>query len=300
LREYKNLFAVKITKFIEIKLMRIKSDLFSNNLVFRIKNKLGLNNDRNLYWSMYEPKNFGDWITPYLFKKITGKTAYFCPPGLNSRMTTIFGAGSILRHHQTDNSGIIWGSGIISSDDSFKKPRDIRAVRGPLSRARCIELGYDCPENFGDPAILLPDYYQPKASEKHVVLGIIPHYINYDIAVEIFGHLNEIKIIDVTKPIEEVVDDISCCHATISGSLHGLIVSHCYGVSSTWVEFGNKLMGDQTKFLDYFQSWGEFEIKDPVLITKENSKDELIEIANHNKVPDLQNLRESLMSVCPF
>lgn len=42
-----------------------------------------------------------------------------------------------------------------------KNVLDIRSVRGPVTRNILMDLGYDVPSVYGDPAILLPLFYNP-------------------------------------------------------------------------------------------------------------------------------------------
>jgi len=260
-----------------------------------------MTNDRNVYWSRYEPKNFGDWVTPYLYKKNTGIDPLFCSPDLGFPTTTVFGAGSILRHLKTPDTAIVWGSGIISAEDKFEKPREILAVRGPLTRKRCHELGFECPEVYGDPAILLPIFYSPgNNQEKKYSVGIIPHFINFKLAKRIFGSIDGAKIIDVTQPLEKVVDDIIECETTVSSSLHGLIVSHAYNIRSAWVEFGEPIMGDGTKFQDYFFAFENQREFEAITIDKKITLKDLIALAKTNEVPYHERLTGPLLKACPF
>lgn len=212
-------------------------------------------NTRNLFWSWYSPRNFGDWVTPYLFEKVTGEEPIHCKAKhLLPGATTVFGCGSILRHLVKPDVGIVWGSGIIDSSDTFERPLLTLSVRGPHTRQRMLELGFDCPERYGDPALMLPAVYRP-AIEKAFDVGVIPHFIELE-------HFREKplpegwKLIDVTQPLEQVVDDILRCHQTASSSLHGVIVSHAYGVPSAWISADASLHGDGVKFADYFASVG--------------------------------------------
>ncbi|NJX17587.1 polysaccharide pyruvyl transferase family protein, partial [Tamlana crocina] len=96
--------------------------------------------------------------------------------------------------------------------------------RGPRTREYLLKLGYDCPEVYGDPAILLLDYYHPSISKKYK-LGIVPHYHDYENALKIFGGREEVKVVDLlTMNVEATTTEILECERILSTSLHGLIV----------------------------------------------------------------------------
>lgn len=253
-------------------------------------------NASNLFWSWYSPRNFGDWVTPYLFEKLTGREAVLCGTRhLKPGAITVVGCGSILRHVRRPGVAVVWGSGIIDSQDSFERPLQVLAVRGPRTRARMRALGYDCPEVFGDPGILLPRVYQPQSGVTHEV-GLIPHFAE----IGRFRALNlpvGWKVIDVTQALERVADEIASCRRTVSSSLHGLIVSHAYGVPSAWVGAEAELHGDGVKFADYFEGAG---VSDPV--TAGRWSDVLAgEISGLTFLkPELAGLQDGLLRVCPF
>ena len=248
---------------------------------------------RAYWWSGEGNKNFGDILTPYFIKKITGKDPLLCSGNCLRPYYMI--VGSILK--RANRNTIIWGSGIIKRNEMVNKPRKILAVRGPITRKRLMELGYECPEIYGDPALLLPYFYKPKSKKKYE-LGIIPNHKDYELVKNKLNDKN-ILLINPLDPIEKVIEDIFSCKRTIASSLHGLIVSHTYKIHSLWVEFSNNLVGDGSKFLDYLLS---VNIK-PYSPLK--FKDNLPKIEDVKKEIDIRTVglkidTSKLIEVCPF
>lgn len=255
---------------------------------------------KSVYWSRYEPKNFGDWITPYLYHRITGGEPSYWPPRYPFPLKTTLGSGSIMRHIRKANVAIVWGSGIISRSDKFERPYKILAVRGPKTRERCEQLGFECPDVYGDPAILLPLFYRTSNSP-NCRLGIVPHFGSFQIAKDTFGALSEVKIIDVTQPLEKVVDEIASCEYIISSSLHGIIVSHAYGIRCGYVEFGEKLAGDGIKFSDYFLACGLTDERPTKLsLRAAHITEGLLSLARNTDLPILKGQARDLLKLCPF
>ena len=261
--------------------------------------KLGLLNHRNVYWSWYEPRNFGDWIGPYLFQALTGKVPVFCDSSPNSPCTVYTSAGSIMRKINNNDTSIVWGSGIISLNDVFARPKRICAVRGPHTKQRCEQLGYNCPEIYGDPAILMPSVYSPPSEKKAYKLGIIPHFVDYDCATAAYRDMHDVLIVDVTKSVEDVINDINMCDATVSSSLHGLIISHAYGINSAWIKLSNLLEGDGIKFSDYYSAGGICNIT-PTTPKKNWKREDYFALAHDTPMPNNDILKKPLLASCPF
>lgn len=249
---------------------------------------------RLMFWSWYEPRNFGDWVGPYLYEAITGHPPLYCPKKRISQFGCFMTAGSILRHLTKDDVATIWGSGIISNTDTPCRPKKVLAVRGPLTFKRLSNLGYDCPPVYGDPAILLPCFYKPNPIFRadHPI-GIIPHFVDKDIWEQQDG----IVIIDPTQPLERVIDEISSCKITFSSSLHGIIVSHAYGVPSVWIRPKNPIHGDDSKFYDYFLSSG---IQVTPIRLNDQSRNSIDYYSKYATLPSHSKLIESLNNCCPF
>ncbi|WP_418510299.1 polysaccharide pyruvyl transferase family protein [Corallibacter sp.] len=60
---------------------------------------------------------------------------------------------------------IVWGSGIIHDNQTVKSEKFL-AVRGRETRRVLVSQGYSVSKVYGDPALLLLDYFQPKVKKK--------------------------------------------------------------------------------------------------------------------------------------
>lgn len=276
---------------------------------FRIKLKNYINyfllDNINLYW--YKMGNVGDELGPYIISKLTGKNIRHIPIVDNTFITfiklirrfiksdkgttlkealitplidkTILSIGSIIEHNSRTDS-LIWGSGLICENGKVTKA-NYYAVRGNLTKAIINRHGIDV-QAIGDPAILLPFVYTPKP-KKTYDFGIIPHYSHYNIVKKNIND-NSIAIIDMMGDIEETIDHIYSCSYTLASSLHGLIISHAYGIKSLWFNDISlpKLYLGSFKFLDYLSTI------DPELKTPQ-----AINIKNFNKFDIINSIEQN-------
>lgn len=183
---------------------------------------------------------------------------------------------------------------------AFARPREIRAVRGPLSRRRCIDQGYDCPEIYGDPGLLISDIYSERDAAAGADIGIIPHFQDIGTATARFGARDDVRIIDVRRPVGAVVADILGCRLVLSSSMHGLIVAHAFGRPALHVEFGRAIPGDGTKFHDHYMALGFDAAPDPIQIGADTSLTDLTRRAEAAARPEVEHLRGPLRDACPF
>lgn len=200
------------------------------------------------YW--YRSSNFGDCIAPYLVEKISGHKAVYIENS-NMDIEHVALVGSLLDTAPISNTHV-WGCGFAYEAGTTYAPKKIYAVRGKLSRYRYLSNDVECPEVYGDPALLLPRYYNPEIQKKYR-LGIIPHVADYINVLERYANKqDDVLIISLWQPVEFVISQILSCEKTISSSLHGVVVSHAYGIESCWVEFSDNVLGNGFKFRDYF------------------------------------------------
>jgi len=254
-----------------------------------------------MYARWFQSLNWGDAVNPILIIFLSGQNPTYLSMSKFRLKNRFFPkpvylvCGSILAY--ADKNTIIWGPGFGSSDNRLKeKPKKILAVRGPLSRQKILDQGYDAPNIFGDPALLFPRFYHPKISKRYK-LGIIPHFTDWgDPRIQRFNVNKYILLIDITSGIFNVVDNILSCERVASSSLHGLIVADAYKIPSVWIKIGDKIIGKDFKFNDYFSSIGKTN-QGPLLITDTMNIEDLIKRV---KINDISLDLDELIEVCPF
>jgi pyruvyltransferase len=243
-----------------------------------------------LFW--YKDTNWGDALNPVLVSLLSGKKTRYCPKYYCNRF---FAIGSILENANEKTE--VWGSGFIRNKSSvLGKPKKIHAVRGPLTRAALLENGIDCPETYGDPALLLPLFFNPDVPKKYDV-GIIPHYVDKNHPwIEKQRSESGVLVIDVRSDTWDFIRAVKSCKVILSSSLHGLICSDSYGVPNVWIQLSNEVIGGDFKFRDYRLSIGAEEPK-AYKISGDTILEEIVSTAKiYNPKIDLKKL---LLS-CPF
>jgi len=220
-------------------------------------------------------QNFGDVLTPKIFDHFKIKYEF-----TKDDFNTIC-VGSIANKAKKDC--LVLGSGIAWENINLNQYADWRLVRGPYTRSAILKSGGKCDEIYGDPALLLPLFCDE--SKKKYDVGIIPHYKEYDLIRQKYPNY---KIINLNNPNPlEVAKQISECRSTISSSLHGIIASHAYNIPCAWVKFSDKIIGDDTKFKDYYMSIG-------IDITLSSLKDPIFQKPKKNLTQSIENVFLSL------
>lgn len=190
-------------------------------------------------------RNYGDLLSPVILKEFGIEHRKGEPESHDAIMV-----GSIAKFARPGT--LVLGSGFIRHADPVCVTADWRWVRGPLTRDKVRAAGGKVGDVLGDPAMLLPRIW-PKPPTRHA-LGIVPHYVDRDIARMRFP--NE-RIIDlVTNDPARTTQEIAECAEIISSSLHGLVVAHAYGIPAAWVPLSDRLYGDGFKFQDHYAALG--------------------------------------------
>ncbi len=255
--------------------------------------------------------NFGDLIGPWLVETMTGK------PIINARFAVTESAvlstvGSIIHmitHDRTD----VWGSGLMYPPTPRQikrlgRLRDVRvhAVRGKKTRESLIQaLGWDVPEVFGDPALLLPRYLQPEdgphtagTGAETAAISVVPHYKH---AAKFMGKMTaHTRLVDVHDDLRNVVSSIATSRACLSTSLHGIIIAQAYGVPWRWLKMeGHELQGGDFKFEDFFSTLTSEDVSSIELSNDELKGANLEAIAEEATLPELDIDLDALDAAFP-
>jgi len=242
------------------------------------------------------PKNnLGDELNIFILHALSQKWV-FSQTNLLIKPYNLLFIGSIIETYMNSKS-IIWGAGAIAGKANLSiSPYKVFSVRGPFTRKYLLQNNIDCPEVYGDPALLLPLIYTPKSVKKKYTYGIIPHYI--DLSSENVKCLINVLKSDYTiislrnySSWQDAIDKINACKYIISSSLHGLIISDAYSIPNVWVEFSNNIEGDRFKYRDYFASVKR-KTTEPLIINKDITENEVCEA--------LKNYDRPCINMLPF
>ena len=238
--------------------------------------------------------NWGDALSPVLCRLLSGQPV---KKMLWAHQHRYFAIGSILGH--ANARAKVWGSGFVWPDEKLAEPpQAVYAVRGPRTRARLLAQGIDCPETYGDPALLFPRFFNPTVEKKYAV-GIIPHFSDKDTAWMKRQQCKpdpRVRIIDVEGGIEPFVEAVKSCELIVSSSLHGLICADAYGVPNLWVKLSDILWGGSFKFCDYYESVGR-DTPTPVL---PDEYTRLSKVTQHFRPYKVKMDLQPLIKACPF
>lgn len=234
-------------------------------------------------------QNLGDWLAIPIFDFML-KYYDLNPDKRTSQTIHLYTIGSIIMMGFQD--ACIWGSGILLGEPEgtiWKRSKyrklDIRCVRGPETKRRLEENGYDVNSCvYGDPGVLMPLIYKPNISrELEREYSVVLHMNKKEESV-----CNQIDIL--TDDWKKTIDEIANSKLIISSSLHGIIIAEAYGIPA--ILYNSVEYDDFFKYRDYYYSTGRYEF--PVC----NSIEEALN-TTPAPLPDIKPLQNNLINSFP-
>lgn len=242
--------------------------------------------------------NWGDDVNSILVNIISSK-AVIPYQSCFFKRTHYLCIGSIIQWYSDENA-VIWGSGLLYPVKSLKSPKQVLAVRGPLTRDCLMKCGISCPPIYGDPALLFPRYYKP-IIQKQYKFGIICHVSEINDIKKKFDLKDNCLFINIKRygKWTNFIDQILSCEIILSSSLHGIIISDAYSVPNLWCQFTNYIAEDNGfKFKDYYLSVKK-NIDKPFLFKTPIDSNRLESLVKETWTEPKINL-DLLLEVCPF
>lgn len=235
--------------------------------------------------------NWGDSVNPRILQSVTGRTPRHIDPVTEFDAVHLLGIGSIL--HRANARSIPWGSGFMFADGAFRqRPLHILAVRGPLSRQRCLDQGVDCPDVLGDAALLAPDFLPRQETAPAYKYGLVPHFKDADHPLVVSARRAGWKIISPKMGDAEFIRELTDCEHIASSSLHGLIAAEAYGIPTAWLILSDKVKGGVFKFHDHYAGHG---IQAEPVVVSESTTPGDIRFSDKKLRPLRHALRDTLL-----
>lgn len=250
--------------------------------------------------------NFGDSIGPWVISAYSGR------PAVNARFMkvpgrTLVSVGSVIQMVKRPNADI-WGSGLIRevnekhlNDLTQLKGVRVHAVRGKLTHAQLTsQLGWDVPEVFGDPALLLPRVYSPtRGNAGSSGVSFVPHYSHRKWLGEL--STDGVNVVDVRNDLTTVIDQIAGSEICVSTSLHGLIIAQAYGVPWVWLNVTDEaLAGARFKFDDYFSTLDASSVAEHQMLSTDLGTLDLLKVSEQATLPRLTIDLDALEAALPI
>ncbi|GAA1943444.1 glycosyltransferase [Agromyces allii] len=197
------------------------------------------------------PMNFGDLLGPLVMQRILAERVGRRDTGRARRVLSV---GSVL--HLSRPGDVVWGTGVNGKidDQQFTPSLDVRAVRGPYTRAVLAARGIAAPAVYGDPALLIPHLFPEFAaaspSKRRSVL-VVPNLHELDR----FTH--EGTLSPLTDPWT-MVEEIAASEFVAASSLHALIIADALGIPSRPI---TAVAENPFKYLDHYAGTGRPDVR---------------------------------------
>jgi pyruvyltransferase len=197
--------------------------------------------------------NFGDLLGPVIVSELVKRQSLREP----DESRRLLGVGSIMRLSRDGDT--VWGTGV--NGKSLHQPwttrsLDVRAVRGPLTRAFLVEKGFEVPEVYGDPGLLVGHLWS--RDELAADYPRTPHVVvpNFH---DMRGMRATGNVVSPQDPLFSVIGRIAAADFVVGSSLHAVIIAESLGIPARLFQSSTE---PPFKYEDYYRGTGRtsFEI----------------------------------------
>lgn len=256
-----------------------------------------------VWWFGRQKHNFGDILTPYIWKAFGVPCRYAeFPDAEGIGIGSILDGASITSKPNQTRALVVWTSGLMHerrlAGDAYKQHRYL-AVRGWLTH-RLLRLPKSC--LVGDGGLLVKEAFLKRHAElppKEYLLGIVPHYVDHQTVQQIpwVADDSRIKVINILGTVEDVFTQMAQCQAILSSSLHGLIAADSLEIPNRrFVCATSRGIGGQGfKYRDYYSVFTDPSPVTPVQLEGLSSLGDGLQVTQPYSRPGLETIKTQLM-----
>ncbi len=193
-------------------------------------------------------RNFGDLLGPAVVRAQVRSRGLAGPVSVGGSVVAV---GSIL--HFAEDGDVIWGAGIngkMLSDEYTFRSLDVRAVRGPRTRAFLHARGIPAPPVFGDPGLLVadafPEILEWREKPEHD-LTIVPNLNDWP------KWRRRPAVISPVGRVEAILRRLARSRMIVASSLHALVVADALGIPNRGLVSQRE---NELKYVDYYEGTG--------------------------------------------
>ena len=239
------------------------------------------------------PGNFGDWLSPYLVKKLTSRRIELINDYGSTKQKHLVVIGSLAP--AINNSSFVLGAGAATRDMLMNPRAQYFSVRGPYTAKILQNSGGPIVKDYGDLGFIMSRIYKPKQLELTANLVLVRHMNHAHVPLTLPKNVLEISIaLASTEDIETFVDILFSVGKVVTSAMHCFIVCQSYGIPCAlvnFIELSNAVYGDGIKYTDAMAGAGLVEKQLPRISLFDEFKnvddlifDELIESAQIDRI----------------
>lgn len=240
-----------------------------------------------VWWDTPSPGNFGDWLSPYIVSKISGRPVRYVKPDAQSGARHVIGVGSIAKFARENST--VCGSGIADRTTILNPRATYVSVRGPFTAETIRASGGRAPEVFGDPAILMRRLYAPRSPVRTGASALVRHIRHQELDIRLPDHMKELSIwASHPEDVEAFIDELATKDFVVTSAMHCFIVCQSYGIPAALVTFEGRedvVPGDGVKYRDYLLGVGQREFS-PIVVPTDLRGVDLHNLIVDETIPD--------------
>ncbi|MGM1054075.1 MAG: hypothetical protein ACQEXO_17060 [Pseudomonadota bacterium] len=211
------------------------------------------------WWVHPAPGNFGDWLSPYIFAKSSGRNVHYSSFNQAENQPHVLGVGSIAKFATRESTVI--GSGVSRLDTPLSSDANYLLVRGPYTADAIKASGGSFDGGFGDPGVVMPLLYSPSADlTRRAEIGLVRHFSHFSVPLLLPDNVEEFSVLVSTpEGVEGFIDRLHQYEIIITSAMHVVVMCVAYGIPHRLISFKGleeAVSGDGIKYRDFYSGVG--------------------------------------------